>query len=171
MLLRGRSTLNWMKSNFWAGRDTCVIALKKSFKRRIAPPEAVWRLWRCWRSARARDSFTFTPRRHARHAAALGRRRTLHATGGDAPINASKSPRKPYCAPKNVLAYLLTPTPACAYCMVSKSKRQIFFLGDLLENRVDTTYIHKIWSKIVTFVLWKWKKKNESLLRPNPSYT
>ena len=58
-------------------------------------------------------------------------------------------------------------TQACFW----SQKRQIFFLGDLLENRVDTTYIHKEWNKIVTLVLCEWKKKNESLLRPNPRYT
>ena len=42
--------------------------------------------------------------------------------------------------------------------MALKSKKTNFFLGDLLENRVDTTYIHKEWSKIVTFVL-KEKRK------------
>ena len=49
-----------------------------------------------------------------------------------------------------MLAYLLGRQLVTACFEVKKTN---FFLEDLLENRVDTTYIHKEWSKIVTFFM------------------
>ena len=129
-------------------RERHLCFALKIFKRRIAPPEAVRCLWRCWRSPRARYSFTFTPQVAMRQ-----------STRQNHPENPTV--RRKMC--------LHTYSDASLWLHALKSKKTNFFLGDLLENRVDTTYIHKEWSKIVTF--WcKWKKKNESLQKPNPSY-